>query len=114
MRNLIDEIPALFREKGDPPVDWANSVHPPYLIAKTAVLSFIEPVDPESIKYNGQEVDTWEALWCPPMPMLDIDLLRAVNGVTVIDDDAETDLGGWRKVVFKIDYNVMLPAISDE
>ncbi|HKZ86400.1 MAG TPA: hypothetical protein VJ793_22450 [Anaerolineae bacterium] len=65
------------------------------------ILHKIDPVDPESIVPLGDGL--YVARWCPPVPMMDLEVLRRTAGIEVVGEPFEPDgLPGWMAVRFRL------------
>jgi hypothetical protein len=71
------------------------------LVTVSDILRKIDPVDPESIVPLG---DGWyEARWCSPVPVMDLEVLRRTEGIEVFGEPFEPDgLPGWMAMRFRL------------
>ncbi len=65
------------------------------------ILALIAPAYPEQIEHIGPNV--YEARWAPPVPMMDVEILRGTPGVLVLGEPVEVPLlADWIAVRFTI------------
>ena len=69
------------------------------------VLRLIDPVDPENLRWVGGGV--YEARWCPPVPLMEVEVLRRTPGVALESQPFElAELPGWLAVRFRLTSDV--------
>ena len=69
--------------------DWYNSVLEKIEPSSHEVWQLISPVSPDTLKRLGQ--NRFEAYWDSPVPMMDIEILKGTEGVTVVDEPYKVD-----------------------
>lgn len=71
------------------------------VLSGSDVLAIIDPVDPENLAHMGNGI--YRAMWCPPIPCLDVELLQHTKRVQIEKQAYEPAwLPGWLAVHFTI------------
>lgn len=73
----------------------------PIIIPTSQVLDLIDPVDPDNLRHVGAGI--YEALWCPPVLEMDIEVLKRTPRVEIKGEVFEPELlPGWAAIRFTI------------
>jgi hypothetical protein len=66
------------------------------------VLAILDPVKPNELHMIGPNI--FEALWQPPVRMMDLEILRGTPGVVVLSDPYEpTNRRNWLALRFSVE-----------
>lgn len=80
--------------------EWCAVVGSQYDISSDEVWDYLSPVTPDTLYNLGSGV--FEAKWWPPVPRMDVEILRGTEGITILSEFFQTQPKGIFSVRFSI------------